>query len=534
MRQRTHNMEAITQAWESRVASAPEAHAWLDDRTWTDLTLDAVFEEIDRTEGTLGQQALYQRLRMAPVAAHLDAFEALVTRLTDDGRARRRAQAALGRLQDRNGYDVWRLMQPGAIVVESWYVVFPILALSTITVALLAIRWHGLVPSLVGLAIVDLIAQMTAAHRVSAFGAACRQIAPLVATGQALTFLQGEEIDPIVGTIRTDAARLRRLKTIARWISGDPLMLALARGGVATLLSEFANTLYEYVGMLFLLDGNAAYFGARYIRSHGDALVRLSEAMGDVDAALSVVTLRQERDDWTRPTFLPPGSAATLRDVRHPLVEHAVPNTVSLEAGRGILVTGSNMSGKSTFLRTVGVSAVLAQTLHTCVAAAYEAPVFSIQSCIGRSDDLIAGKSYYLVEVEEVLARVRASADTRPHLFLFDELFRGTNAVERIAAGEAVLREIVHANGRRTPHVVLAATHDGELVDLLRDVFTPYHFADSVGEEGLVFHYRLEPGAATTRNAITLLQLQGAPESLTRAALERAAALDRERSSGRS
>jgi DNA mismatch repair ATPase MutS len=251
--------------------------------------------------------------------------------------------------------------------------------------------------------------------------------------------------------------------------------------------------------------------------------------MGDVDAALSVWALRQEREDWTRPTFLPPGQAARIRDLRHPLVEDAVANSIDLEPGRGILITGSNMSGKSTFLRTVGVTAVMAQTLHTCFASSYDAPVFSVQSCIGRSDDLIAGKSYYLVEVEEVLARVRASADSRPHLFMFDELFRGTNAVERIAAGEAVLREIVERKGQRTPHVVLAATHDGELVDLLADAFAPYHFADSVGAEGLIFHYRLEPGAATTRNAIALLQLQGAPESLTTAALARAAALDRQR-----
>jgi DNA mismatch repair ATPase MutS len=108
-----------------------------------------------------------------------------------------------------------------------------------------------------------------------------------------------------------------------------------------------------------------------------------------------------------------------------------------------VLVTGSNMSGKSTFLRTVGVNAVLAQSLNTCLAHAYEAPVYQIRSCIGRADDLIAGKSYYLVEVESVLSLVKASDETAPHLFIFDELFRGTNAVERIAAGEAVLHALV-------------------------------------------------------------------------------------------
>jgi DNA mismatch repair ATPase MutS len=140
---------------------------------------------------------------------------------------------------------------------------------------------------------------------------------------------------------------------------------------------------------------------------------------------------------------------------------------------------------------------------------------------------LIAGKSYYLVEVESVLALVNASESAEPHLFIFDELFRGTNAVERIAAGEAVLHALV-SGGK--PHVVLTATHDGELVDLLRDEYEVYHLGDAIGPDGLTFDYHLTPGPATSRNAIALLKLNGAPESLVARALDRAAALDRVRS----
>jgi DNA mismatch repair ATPase MutS len=90
--------------------------------------------------------------------------------------------------------------------------------------------------------------------------------------------------------------------------------------------------------------------------------------------------------------------------------------------------------------------------------------VFNVRSCIGRSDELLSGKSYYIVEVESLLGLVEASANAAPHLFLLDELFRGTNAVERIAAGQAVLLELVSDAkvSRTNPHVVIAATHDGE------------------------------------------------------------------------
>ena len=158
-----------------------------------------------------------------------------------------------------------------------------------------------------------------------------------------------------------------------------------------------------------------------------------------------------------------------------------------------------------------------------------------MRTCIGQSDDLLAGKSYYLVEVEAVLALVAAASSSTPHLFLFDELFRGTNAVERIAAAEAVLTELlVQEPGDRAelrPHVVVAATHDGELVELLRDIYASYHFEDTLGPQGLSFEFRLRPGPATSRNAIELLRLNGAPPAMVDRALARAAALDRQRDS---
>jgi DNA mismatch repair ATPase MutS len=210
----------------------------------------------------------------------------------------------------------------------------------------------------------------------------------------------------------------------------------------------------------------------------------------------------------------------------------AVPNSIELAPPHGVILTGSNMSGKSTFLRTVGVTTVLAQTIHTCSAGRYEAPVFAVRACIGRADDPAAGKSYYLVEVESVLALVRAAREGVAHLMLFDELFRGTNAVERIAAGEAVLLALLapKPDGRPSPHVVLVATHDQELVDLLDGIYAAYHFADTIDAAGLSFDYRLAPGAATTRNAIALLEQRGAPGDLVAHALARAQALERERS----
>jgi DNA mismatch repair ATPase MutS len=125
-----------------------------------------------------------------------------------------------------------------------------------------------------------------------------------------------------------------------------------------------------------------------------------------------------------------------------------------------------------------------------------------------------------LDEVQAVIDVIRASQSDRAHLFLFDELFRGTNVIERIAAGEAALRQLA-----TTVHLVIAATHDVEVVAFLEGVYTSFHLVDCMEGDGLVFEYRLAKGPSTTRNAIALLELNGAPAALVRDARERAAHL---------
>ena len=286
--------------------------------------------------------------------------------------------------------------------------------------------------------------------------------------------------------------------------------------------------------MMLLLDLNVLYFSAREIRANRAAILRTIATVGTVDAAISVASYRVGTTGWIRPVLQSHAATATLTGLRHPLLSDAVPNSIVLGPPHGLLVTGSNMSGKSTFLRTIGVNAVLAQTVNTCLATAYRAPVFTVRSVIGRGDDLMAGKSYYRDEVEAILALVHASRSRSPHLLLFDELFRGTSTGERIDAAEAVLLELIGPDeeGRTdSPHVVIAATHDRELVDLLQSVYAPYHFSDTVGSDGLSFDYQVREGPAHSRNAIAILDLFGAPTRVVQRARARLADLDDQRMS---
>ena len=509
-RPRARDMEAIADFFLSHPPPAS-----LDDRTLDDLMLDQVFAHLDRTESSVGQQLLYHRLRSAPAPRSLQAFEALIVRATADVDRREQAQMALARLRDPSGCFVHRLARPDALDRRWWHIVFPLWSAAIVLMLALSIVWPMLLVVVVFVFGANLAIRIATGKRVGAEIVWFRQVGPLLSAARALESVGTGETSAITGSLTANLAALRRLGWIARWVSRDPLTTG-----------ELAGAALEYLNLLLLMDVNALYFAGRELQSGAAALVGVIEVVGDIDAAIAVGSLRAGTARWTRPRLVAPGASSAFVDLYHPLVAEPVSNSIAVAPPHGVLITGSNMSGKSTFLRAVGVNVVLAQSVHTCCAASYEAPVYCVRSCIGRADDLMAGKSYYLVEVESVLALVRAGELAQPHLFIFDELFRGTNAVERIAAAEAVLGALI-AGGK--PHVVLAATHDGELVELLRDSYVVCHFGDAVGPNGLVFDYQLTSGPATSRNAIALLELSGAPAALVAKALARAAALDAER-----
>ena len=517
---RERDLVAIAAYHRGRAGDASRA---LDDRTWDDLNMDDVFSVLDRTESVVGQQVLYARLRTMPEDGELDAsaFESLTTRMSEDAPAREQAQLVLGGLSHPAGYDLWRLAQPGSLEITAWHLLFPVAGVGMVGVAALVPIWPPAVLLLAAGAIGSLIARASVARSLRVVAGAFRQLRPLIAAAEMLSSLDSAATAPLTGTLRADASRLTRLRRIAGWAGRD---------STAAIAGDFGALIFEYLNMVFWLDANALFFGARELRARAPELLRVIAAVGEVDAAVSVASYRATTRGWTRPLFRSAGSAVLI-DVCHPLLPDAVPNSITLAPPHGVIITGSNMSGKSTFLRTVGVTAVLAQTINTCLARRYEAPIFVVRSCIGREDDPSTGKSYYLVEVESVLALVHGARSRVPHLMLFDELFRGTNAVERIAAGEAVLRALLApgVDDRPSPHAVLVATHDQELVDLLDGIYAAYHFTDTIDDSGLAFDFRLQPGAATTRNAIALLGQRGAPPDLVAHALARAQALDRAR-----
>ncbi len=197
----------------------------------------------------------------------------------------------------------------------------------------------------------------------------------------------------------------------------------------------------------------------------------------------------------------------------HPLIPPAtrVCNDFEVpQTGRLAIITGSNMAGKSTFIKTVGISLCLAYAGGPVCAQRLQSLPFRLGACIHITDSVTDGFSYFYAEVRclrDLLEKLR-SPDPRPLLFLVDEIFRGTNNRERLIGSRAYVKAAARENG-----VGLLATHDLELASLAEadPALTNYHFRDFVQDGRLVFDYKIWPGASPTTNALKIMQMEGLP-----------------------
>jgi hypothetical protein len=502
----------LMEAWRDRSSAFA-----LDARTWDDLDLPRVLASIDHTETLLGAQLLHQRVRDGVPWQASPTLDAVAAQCTANPSLRDRLGEVLASAGRGLGRGFWRLTAPGAIRVRWWYGAFPVL-----TVAMTgAIAWALLVDprallAVAGLAVLNMAGRAAATWHVPELLVPIRQLALLLGVAERLLALEVLP-DATRDRLRTNLQPLRPLRPIVGWLGGDS-----AAGG------ELAQSLREYVNVLLLLDANALLFAGRRLRRHAAELLDVATCVGEIDLARAVASLRAEPRPWCRPVFDAPGRPAAAA-VWHPLVVGAVANDVPLDEGGGLVITGANMSGKSTYLRAAGIAAVLAVTLETCPASAWSGPGRRVRSLIGRADDLASGRSYYLVEAEGVAGLLHDAATAPATLYLLDELLRGTNTVERIAAGEAVVRALAAPDGVAAVHTVFVATHDGELATLLADQLETCHFRETVDASGLRFDFVRHAGVARTRTAIALLAACGAPLGVVQAAQRRATSLEAER-----
>lgn len=277
--------------------------------------------------------------------------------------------------------------------------------------------------------------------------------------------------------------------------------------------------IYPFINVLLLWDVQCVVALERWQRDSGKALSPWLEALGEWEALSSLAGLAYDNPDFTFPEVVAERSVFEATGLGHPLIpaRQRVANDVVLAgAGSALLVTGSNMSGKSTLLRAMGLAAVLGLAGSAVCAQRLRLSPMRVHTSMRISDSLSAGVSHFYAELKKLRAALVAAQGDYPVFFLLDEILHGTNSEERQIGARWVLAQLIEAGATGA-----VSTHDMALCELppnLMHKVRTVHLRESVDGERMTFDYKVRPGPVSGGNALLLMRSLGLDVPVVRAA----------------
>ena len=469
----------------------------ISNRCANDLDLNDVFKVIDRTTSKIGQQYLYYKLRSIQDEHKLSSFSSLTTLFLENEKLRLRTQYQLSQINSHSSYNFEELINSDPIQKPKIiWLIYTLSFLSFLTI-IFGLFFPVFYLFLLPIVTLNMVFHYKNKWNVSGYLDGVVQLSKVLHTAKAISKYSEIKLKfPNITFIKS----VEEINFKTKFISFEK-----------NLENEFASIfwlLFEFIKILFNIEYVVFYSFIDSIRDKREDLRKMFHFIGEIDAAISTASLKASELNSCTPTFTK-DKEILVEEINHPLIDNCVSNNLHLK-NSSLLLTGSNMSGKTTFIRSIAINSILSQTLNICFAKKYQAPYLKLYSSIRIADDLLENTSYYLEEVLTIKNLINSSLDNHPCLFVLDEIFKGTNTIERISGGKAILSYLNKGN-----NIVLVSTHDIELADLLeKQEFTLHHFSEHIVDDKLTFDYKLTRGKLKSRNAIKILDIYNYPSEI--------------------
>lgn len=469
----------------------------IDQITWNDLEMDRLFTMMDHSHSATGEEYLYYTLRTPHFEpAYLQELNGKINYFMKDEANRVKLQeifAGIGYTGKYSIYDYLDFLDSMEPKKNRIHLLQIAAYIPCITLCFFDF-FPGLL-AIIGLAIFNIITYLRDKKEMDPF-----------ITSFAYLFRILNQIDGIaklnVPVIQKECEELRDLKKqFKKFYRNSSFVMKTADG------SNPLDVIFVYINMLFHLDLMVFNRMFSVLIGRKNQLDRIISICGYLETVLSIGCFRASVTNYCEPSFQDQLELLAI-NLFHPYIKNPVKNSIT--AQKGVLLTGSNASGKSTFLKTVAINQIMAQTVFTALADTYGTSFFCVMTSMALRDNMEQGESYYIVEIKS-LKRIldRVTQNSIPVLCFVDEVLRGTNTVERIAASSQILKSLGKGGVLN-----FAATHDIELTGLLEQVYDNYHFEEEFKDGDIVFPYELKKGKATSRNAIGLLGIIGYEDAL--------------------
>lgn len=486
--------------YKNKVLKKAEHTFYLDDITWHDLNMDKLFFMLNHTYSAMGEEVLWALLHEPELSKEpLLEREKLISFFQQKEKVRSILQfdfALIGKNKKISVYEYMDRMEQ--IRRESNLLHYIGIAgiLGSLVLMFCQVMQAGVL--LIGFLIFNLLTYYKRKGEIELYYSVISYLVRMIKHAENIA---KEEISGLETYVCFLKQRTTNLKSFCK---GAPALVPQnPTGDIWSLFLDYIRIIF-HTDLIRFNKMMTQYFEKK------EQIVEVFECIGFLDAMCAVASFRAWLNEYCLPEFTTEKQymADTLY---HPFLENPVPATI--ETRQSVLLTGSNASGKSTFIKSAALNAILAQTIHTVCAKSYRASFFKIFTSMALADNLFSGESYYIVEIKSLKRISDAITEETPVLCFVDEVLRGTNTVERIAASSRILYSIATTNA-----LMFAATHDIELTYMLEECFKNYHFEERIENGQVLFDYQLKKGRAFSRNAIALLGMLGYPEEIIKKA----------------
>jgi len=469
----------------------------IDDITFNDLNLDTVFNRINKCRSSLGEEVLYSLLRQ-PLSDIdlLEDREKSIQRYIDDEKLKKDTLLALSKLSKVKKISVFKYLKSiEEINVQGFLYKNSAWLIMLICIFLLFINTTvGICAIIIGF-FYNAITYFKKRALIKPYFICFSYLSKSLHLGKSIKY--------------TDSEKYKKIGNLGKYF----IFLGQMNGETVSGNNNPLDMILDIFRLGFHYDIIVFYNMVSKVKNNLDTIEATLYEIGLIDSYIAIGEYRKNADTYCIPKHVLSNKRyVRIDDLGHPLLKEPVRNSVSLD--KSVLLTGCNASGKSTFLRSVALNIILSQTIHTCSASGYEAPIYLIITSMSIKDDLMSARSFYMAEVLS-LKRIIDLLDSSPqnHVVTFvDEVLRGTNTIERIAASTEILKYLSEKS------LCFAATHDIELTKYLDVDFSNYHFNEGFTNTDFSFDFILKEGPADTRNAIKLLEVKGFPEKIIKGA----------------
>lgn len=476
----------------------------IDDVTWNDLNMDDMYFKLNHTRSFVGEQVLYKEL--ATISSKPFVSEEHIAYLTSNLEKRIDLEQALyGIGKQKDDYYLPIIINDASALRIGVGWIYNILQLLFFVLLFVAVVSQNrlFIMATIGIGVINLTISMYLKNKYQDMLFSIGSIKQMTSLVKLIS--NDKELSSVFFTDKFINV-IKTAEKISKYISNFQIRRKYY------IIGDGGGLILDYIMGITLYDIVAYNRVIKLMESHKDDILTLYKMIGQLDVEIAVASYRHRIRNWCIPEF--DSDIITVSELVHPAVNKCISN--SIEIKNGIMLTGANASGKSTFMKAIAINIILSQTINTASANRFVIPYnLMIMSSMSLRDDIETGESYYLREINQLKKMIESINETKLTLILIDEILKGTNSIERVAASYGVLEYLCHNNA-----FVVVATHDISLVELVKDRYKCYYFGSEIIDGEIKLDYKLHQGINSTSNAIKLLEITGFPQEIITLSME--------------